>query len=430
MANNTDGFTFGPYHTAASARIHLSMFQSMAFPGRDSQNWGIVWSEQGRTCVLRSPTYDKDGDALALAYEWTGPAGPKAKSNNAPHAPKRPVQSVLQEFFASTEQSLQATADTYVVNPVITGVNAVHNAIVDHPIAFDSVNTVLDAYGMATGFVGGATAIGVGSATSATGVAAPLGVAEIAAGTTGIAAGVASLALFRADGEHLYLELFANEAAVKKWENSHTYLNTERVAPIVALIDPAREGTQALKAMRDLPLVKIEAASAARLATDMAADATNASDAAARINTLANNAQKTLDSESNALARIKQVQSVRQADATTASARAVAAAADLARLQKKASALEKEVKGYFSLQVHFMDATVTRDTVLNSWALGNYGFNNPFSKKFGEHIGTDPAAASLQALVPNHRSGPQMLNFLHHIYVAVVAVGGGARKTH
>lgn len=428
MANGTDGFTFGPYHSAAAARQHLLMFQSRAFSGQGSEAWGIVWSENGRACVLQPPIYDKDGDGLALAYEWTGPVPTCPIPAKPDDTPPRQIKSILEEFYTNSVQSLKTAVVAGIVNPAITGLNAVHNVIVDHPVAFDSVNVVLDACGMVTGFVGGLILFGSGGATSATVVAAPLGAAEIAAGATGWAASGASAALLMADSRHLYLELFSGTAAIKKWEGTGYYQNTERVAPLVALIDPLREGTKALGAMRELRPLGGETAIAAKLATTATTAATEATDAAARIDNLAGNAQKVLDPNSNALAQIKQQQAVRQANVAAATARAQAAAADLARLQKKAAALQKEVSDYFTLKVHLKDATITRDTALNSWAGGNYAFNNPFSQKFGEHIGKEPEATPLQALVPTGESGTAAFNFLHHLYASVVVLGGGKNK--
>ncbi|WP_026439542.1 hypothetical protein [Acidocella facilis] len=429
MTDGTERFTFGPYLSAAMARHHLRMFQSLAFPGQGSEAWGIVWSENGQACVLQPPTYDKDGDALALAYEWTGavPLHPKPQYDKTP---ARSVKTILEEFYTNSVQNLKTFAVTHVVNPVISSVNAVHNVIVDHPIAFDTMNTALDAYGTISGFLDGLVLFGVGGATSATGVGVPLGAAEIAAGATGFAASGASFNLLVADGRHLWFEVFSDDKAVKRWEGTEYYKNTERIAPLVAIIDPLREGTKALGAMRELRPLSTETAAATKLAANTTAAATEATDAAARIDNLAGNAQKILDPNSNALAQIKQQQVLRQANAAAAAARAKEAAADLARLQKKADELQKEVSDYFTLKVHFKEATLTRDAALNGWSMGNYAFNNPFSEHFGEHIGNQTKAGPLQALVPAGLSGAEMLGFMHHIYAAVIAVGGGKAKPH
>ncbi len=429
MANEFDGFTFGPYYTSGSALHHLQMFHALAFPGQGSADWGIVWSEHGRACVLQQPAYDGDGHALALAYEWTGsvPALPAPASLNksSPH----PIKAVLEEFFTDKWQTAKAATETNIINPAISKLNAIHNVIVDHPKTFDGINIILDAYGTVTGIIGGVAVIGAGSATSATVVAAPVGVAEITAGVTATAAGAASFLLLRADTKHLYLEIFSDDTAVKKWEGTAYYKNTERVAPLVALIDPLREGTQALRAMRELRPLGAETATAVKLATTTAVDATDATNAAGRMDNLANNAQKVLDPNSNTLAQITQQQATRKATAAAARAHAEAAAADLAKLQKKAAALQKEVTDYFTLKVHFQEATVTRDATLNIWSVGNYSFNNPFSNNAGEHIGPKVASAPLQALIPFSLSSAAAAGFMHHLYAAVIAVGGGNNKS-
>lgn len=114
MASGTDGFTFGPYYSAAAARHHLLMFQSRAFPGQGSENWGIVWSENGRACVLQPPAYDQDGDALALAYEWTGPVPARPTPAKPEKTSKQPIKSILEEFYTN---SVWTTSPSFCTRP-------------------------------------------------------------------------------------------------------------------------------------------------------------------------------------------------------------------------------------------------------------------------------------------------------------------------
>jgi hypothetical protein len=419
MATPQYQFTFGPYGSGLCALSQITSFHMRSFPQDDWQNWGIVWSENGHSIVLKDLTLDGDGDGLAVTYEWTGPV-PAAPVTPPANAGTRSTVSAIKDFFQAKTRAVESFAISNVVNPLIEGANAAHNIIVDNPIPFDVANTGMDIYGVITGYAASAVLWGGGAAATATGVAAAPGVAAMAAGYTSAAAGTACFLLTISDGTHLVLEVVSkvtgSDDVVKSWEGTGYYKNTERYMPIVAIIDPLREGGMLLKNMRELKTIApLKAAD-----EGLIAQAPVAAAAAARTDNLAANAVNVMDKDSPALAAIRKAQAARLATAQEAAAKATAAAADLKRLAEKADKLNEEIKKFLTWKMHWKESTASKDVALNAWSVGNYAFNFPFVENYGEHIGDSP----VRSLIPPHMSLEAASNLIHYLQIQAVAIGG------
>ncbi len=438
MADPNPTPSFGPYYSGGAALTHISMFLNIALPGKDSSSWGIVWNEYGKACVLRPPTLDKDGDGLAIVYEWKGPIPPDPAAPRPGTGGGQSMESALGKFFSEPLQSAKSLAIEYVANPAIrTGIFA-HNLIVANPIATDAASLGLDVWGV---LASGAAVCGFGAETAATGVTgvgAPAAAAGAIATAGSYSAFLSSGALMVADGRHLYLEVFSTDDAVKAWEDTPYYDKAEKFGPLVALFDPLREGVQALKSARDLKLLKPVSSAAAKDLATANADAARAASQSAKDTELLDKVQAYLAKpghvsepiDQKVAAALQDKQAASKAAAAAAKIRAAQAQKNFLRLSKKADELQKEISDYIALRVHFKDATLVRDATTNAWSGGMYVANNPFSTSYGQ---TTPGAAApsifdnaLRALIPTGFYKQAMGGFSHYFNIVVAAVGAHA----
>lgn len=427
MAAPKNTAIFGPYGDAATARHYLSLFLSQALPSQRAANLGIVWSDHNECVLLRPPVFDKNGDGLAVSFAWTGPVPP------VPHKPEKPTQSVysaVKGFFSNLRQS----GDELLVGSENAGIGLYNDALVptqnwmmNHPKTMDTVNTGLDLVGVATSGVAtlvlGSVTAG-GAATTATGVGAIPGAAVTVAAAEGTEISwtgvVANGALAFADVRHLYLEWFGTDEQVKAWEHTTYYKYTERVGPVVALFDPARNFIKMIGKAKQLVPLADEVRQAGRETADAEAAATQATAntqlQAARVSKLQNFINQPghvgAAADQKVLSGAEQARQTAQTAQDAAAARAASASAKLAKLQKEADLLKKELEAYRARRVSLREATRMQDAIASSWAGIVYNTTNPW----GEEIGS-----------PWKPAKPVLLPDLHHISIGVVAVGPASK---
>jgi hypothetical protein len=377
-----------------------------------------------------------DGDGLAVIYEWKGPVPPAPAPPQKQKAGSGSLSSTLHNFFSNQAQSIKAAATDYIVNPAIQTYDAAHNWIVSNPKTVDTANLGLDLWGVAAS---GAALLGFGAVTTAstaTGVGAPVAAASGTATAASWLALVSSSALVGADGRHLYLELRYGDATAKNFEKTEFYDKTEKFVPVLLLFDPLREATQAIRAGRELKTIPQATAAAAREMSAANAAAAQALAQAAHDGEVLGKVQEFVAkpghmpsaADDKFTAALKGDQASAKAAAAAATARAAEAEKRLTELTEKAKKLQEKISDYMALSIHFQEATLLRDGITNAWSVGNYGFNNPFAANSGEKILMSSTRSAfsdpLQALAPASLSHGFVSSLVHYLSIGVAAVGG------
>ncbi len=429
------------YGNKTSALYHTRRFLIEALSPRHAHGLGIVWVDGQGVCLLQAPGFDAKGHGLAVVFEYHGSVLPH-RIPRKPRSKARATYDEVYDFFA-TEAN-----DAY---------RAAHNAIVDHPEIVGAVNVGLDLLTIDETVIAllGEAAVTAPLVTSVFGVAAlPL---DDAAMVTTLGALGASTALLVADGKDLGLRLFEGQKVAEKYETTSAfYARTEQFGPLLAIIDPLREATRVLKAGRAVKSAESAVAMATK-SVDAARSAQNIADAAAveakaredRVANYLSEPNRAVTPEGQALLQRRAAASaLASRQANKAAANTAVALKTLDTLKKKADALTDIIDEYTRVG-RFEHSALRESVATNTWAVGNYAFNNPFSSDAGEPIGlaamhnpTLYRAASIGAAPPNPwlalvpasvRDNQFKLSpsaFVQYMTVRVVAISSSSHQKH
>ena len=217
-----------PYCHRPDAEFHLSKFAGEVL-GHDA---GVIFFDGSGSARLKSASPDKDGDttdlivsvARAPSFPFAFRGQPEAQSFS--QFARERTQGMLRE--ASAAASSLKSAYSHATAPVA-------KFIENHKTAVDGVNTVVDTWGVMSGFLAASTIV-VEGVTLAPALA--------------VVALVGAALLLVADGTMFCYEITGNEVRKKRLENYWAYKLVESVAPWLSLPDLAASG---LRTVRGLP---------------------------------------------------------------------------------------------------------------------------------------------------------------------------------
>jgi hypothetical protein len=267
--------SFGPYGSPIAARMYCQAFINAGFPPEEARGLGIIWMEPAGAAVLRAPDVDTDNQmGASLLVQWSGPVPP---SDPQPPStiPWQPIDDAVRGIYekigmgihgasgiltkvdTSLKQNLgfggQVVEDVTGISTLIdlrTAWRFAEREFEAHPKIAAVASTLLDAIGVA-GAIIGCVALLPATAT----------ILGAVAFVGAVSAGVASGALFIADGQDARLLLLnKDDEAAKQWEQSDFYQRTELLAPLLVLPDAVRSGVGVAREVGEASAAAREAA--------------------------------------------------------------------------------------------------------------------------------------------------------------------------
>ena len=217
-----------PYCHRPDAELHLSKFAGEVL-GHDA---GVIFFDGSGSARLKSASPDMDGDTTDLIVSV-------ARAPSFPFAFRgQPEAQTFSQFARERTQGLlrdAGAAASSLKSAYGHATEPVAKFIEGHKTTVDGVNTVVDTWGVMSGYLAATTIVAEGVT-----LAPALGVVAL----------VGAALLLVADGTMFCFEITGNEVRKKQLENFWAYKLVESVAPWLSLPDLATSG---LRTVRGLP---------------------------------------------------------------------------------------------------------------------------------------------------------------------------------